>query len=91
MTEEDLLRKHEANERRRLRSLKEKREAEENVKAKIRKAVSSKFRSKAKGNSRGGRQGNAAATAAAAGQGLTADGEEKHVSVSHMIQDKLIN
>jgi acetoin utilization deacetylase AcuC-like enzyme len=77
MTEEDLLRKHEANEQRRLRSLKEKREAEENIKAKIRKAVSSKFRSKARGSSRGARQG----AAAAAGQVLGAGGEGEQVRI----------
>lgn len=46
MTEQDQLKKQEANERRRLHSLKQKREAEENVKAKIRKATSAKFRKK---------------------------------------------
>jgi len=46
MTEEEWLKRQEGLERRRMRSLRDKREAEENVKAKIRKAVTAKFRGK---------------------------------------------
>lgn len=46
MTEEEWLKRQEALERRRMRSLRDKREAEETVKAKIRKAVTARFRGK---------------------------------------------
>ncbi|KAF8071054.1 bhcB [Scenedesmus sp. PABB004] len=46
LTEEEWLKRQEAAERRRLRILRDKREAEETVKAKIRKAVTVKFRGK---------------------------------------------
>jgi hypothetical protein len=46
MTEEEWLKRQEALERRRMRSLRDKREAEEAVKAKIRRAVTARFRGK---------------------------------------------
>lgn len=46
MTEEEWLKRQEALERRRMRSLRDKREAEEAVKAKIRRAVTARFRAK---------------------------------------------
>lgn len=46
MTEEEWLKRQEALERRRMRSMRDKREAEETVKAKIRKAVTARFRGK---------------------------------------------
>lgn len=46
MTEEEWLKRQEALERRRMRSLRDKREAEEAVKAKIRRAVTARLRGK---------------------------------------------
>jgi hypothetical protein len=44
LSERELLQRHEANERRRLKGLRKKKEREEAVKARIRKATSAKFR-----------------------------------------------
>jgi hypothetical protein len=46
MTEQEWLKRQETLERRRMRSLRDKREAEEAVKAKIRRAVTARFRDK---------------------------------------------
>jgi hypothetical protein len=46
MTEEEWLKRQEGLERRRMRSLRDKREAEETIKAKLRKAVTARFRGK---------------------------------------------
>lgn len=46
MTEQEWLKRQEQLERRRMRSLRDKREAEEAVKAKIRRAVTARFRGK---------------------------------------------
>jgi hypothetical protein len=60
MTEEEWLKRQEALERRRMRSLRDKREAEEAVKAKIRRAVTARFRNKMGGDSGMDGQGGAA-------------------------------
>uniref|UniRef100_A0A383VG53 Uncharacterized protein n=1 Tax=Tetradesmus obliquus TaxID=3088 RepID=A0A383VG53_TETOB len=54
MTEEEWLKRQEGLERRRMRSLRDKREAEETIKAKLRKAVTARFRGKLGGGAGGG-------------------------------------
>lgn len=61
MTEEEWLKRQEALERRRMRSLRDKREAEETVKAKIRKAVTARFRGKLGTGGESGTEGEAGA------------------------------
>ncbi|KAF6265870.1 hypothetical protein COO60DRAFT_1476531 [Scenedesmus sp. NREL 46B-D3] len=71
MTEEEWLKRQEGLERRRMRSLRDKREAEETIKAKLRKAVTVKFRGKlgTAGGDGSGTEGEAAGgTRGAAGQ-----------------------
>lgn len=59
MTEQEWLKRQEQLERRRMRSIRDKREAEEAVKAKIRRAVTARFRGKLGGESGMDGQGGA--------------------------------
>jgi hypothetical protein len=59
MTEQEWLKRQEQLERRRMRSIRDKREAEEAVKAKIRRAVTARFRGKLGGDSGMDGQGGA--------------------------------
>jgi hypothetical protein len=66
MTEEEWLKRQEGLERRRMRSLRDKREAEETIKAKLRKAVTARFRGKL-GAGAGGGEGSGTEGEAAGG------------------------
>jgi hypothetical protein len=65
MTEEEWLKRQEGLERRRMRSLRDKREAEETIKAKLRKAVTVRFRGKL--GTAGGGEGSGTEDGAAGG------------------------